>query len=191
MQKHLAASIRAAYFPAAFEPSPLVSNASSPRFASPRPVPSRSPPVARLFFSRQITNEFSCTGEKEESVKTLRFLSAVLNGSFGYFRSNVFVCLLHTISELRQVRRMNRVTIASIFAPILLFLLQLPLIVPVVVFLYLSNLSITRIQRRTCGFRESDKFAQNQQGLPGHSRFISVDIDFFVQTGTASPLYLP
>lgn len=35
MQKHLAASILAAYFPAAFEPSPLVSNVSSfplPRF---------------------------------------------------------------------------------------------------------------------------------------------------------------
>jgi len=29
MQKHLAASILAAYFPAAFEPSPLVSNVSS------------------------------------------------------------------------------------------------------------------------------------------------------------------
>jgi hypothetical protein len=51
MQKHLAASILAAYFPAAFEPSPLVSNVSSPvlpRLVLPYPV----------FFSRQITNEF-------------------------------------------------------------------------------------------------------------------------------------
>lgn len=107
MQKHLAASILAAYFPAAFEPSPLVSNVSSPV------LPHLRLAVLSLFLAAN-NQRVSCIGKKEKSVKTLHSLYGP-EWIFWYFRSNVF--LLHMMNELLQVQCMNtthRLTITII-----------------------------------------------------------------------------